>query len=47
MVGPYVRVERIIALLLAEYALAVVGWTLVWVFLVLSIKLSESNGEGE
>lgn len=42
-----IRVECIIALLLAEYALTVLGWILVWVFLVLSIKLGESNGEGE
>lgn len=39
--------ECIIALLLAENAPAVHGWILVWVFLVLSIKLGESNGEGE
>ena len=39
--------ECIIALLLAEDALAVLGWSLVWVLLVLSIKLSESDGEGE
>lgn len=39
--------ECVVALLLAEYALAVLGLVLVRVFVVLSVKLSESNGEGE
>lgn len=42
-----IRVECIIALLLAEYSLAVLGLMLVRVFPVLPIKLSESDGEGE
>lgn len=45
--GWLVRVERIVALPLAEYALAVLWWILVRVLLVLSVKLGESNGEGE
>lgn len=45
--GWSIRVECVIALLLTEYAFTVLGWILIWVFLVLSIKLSQSNGEGE